>query len=405
MDVVRMSLEKVFEDPSNARKHGEKNLAAIKASLQKFGQQKAIVVGRDNVCIAGSGTLLAARDLGWKHIFVVYSDLSGAEAVAYGIADNRTTDLGDWDLPVLGDHFRALGDAGIELLDLGFDSQDLGEFKFDVPGEKKTEGKTDGDHVPDDAPSVCSPGDEWILGRHRLYCGDGLYFTGPKADITFTSPPYNMLVSSAKFRSDGNLYNDFDDNQAPEVWLDFICNAVEMSLRQSRYQFWNIQFLAGNRTTLPMFWHKFRDRIVDVAIWNKGHGVPQQALRVMNTGFEFIFIFTSDKDPSRAIRCAPEFQGTVNNVFDIAGQRKNEFSHIHAATFPLELPETFIERFCPVGGSVLDPFLGTGTTLIACEKTGKTCYGVEIDPKYCDIVINRWENFTGEKAVKQGENQ
>jgi DNA modification methylase len=112
-----------------------------------------------------------------------------------------------------------------------------------------------------------------------------------------------------------------------------------------------------------------------------------------------VFIFTSDDNPTRAIRCAPEFRGTIQNVFEIPPQRNNEFASIHAATFPVAFPVAFIGSFCPVGGSVIDLFAGTGTTTIAAETTGRRSFAMEIDPRYADIVLKRWEDFAGQTAV------
>jgi DNA modification methylase len=406
MNSKQVPISSVSEDPSNARKHNEKNIASIKASLKRFGQQKPIVLGKNGVVIAGSGTLRAAKELGWDHIYVTESDLTGANAIAYGIADNRTTETSEWDLPILGQHLDALKLDGFDLLDIGFDATDLSNLEFE-PNEKPREGKTDQDDIPEvkDTVSRVKPGDVWVLGKHRLFCGDSrnpqsyqILLDNSIADMTFTSPPYNMK-SSAKFREDGDsLYINYDDDMDADEWLSFVTDCTRYSLDYSKYQFWNIQLLAGNKSAIPQYWDAFNSKVVDVAIWNKGHGVPQQASRVMNTGFEFVFIFTSEKNPTRAIRIAPEFQGTINNVFDIAGQRKNEFTGIHGATFPVEFPEVFIKNFCPIGGSVLDPFSGTGTTLIACDKLGKRCYAIELEPRYCDVIIERWENFSGEKS-------
>jgi len=120
----------------------------------------------------------------------------------------------------------------------------------------------------------------------------------------------------------------------------------------------------------------------------------------MNSAFEMIFIFKKDK-PSRAIG-QKDYRGTVENIFRIPPQRHNDFANIHGATFPVQLPETIINTFTNRQGTILDLFLGSGSTLIACEKTNRICYGMEIDPHYCDVIVKRWEDYTGQKAVKAG---
>lgn len=252
-----------------------------------------------------------------------------------------------------------------------------------------------------------------LKSKHRVMCGDSTVANdvawlmgGGVADITFTSPPYNAGVS-AKLRGnigvDDNLYGDgYNDDQTDDGWLSLIIGATEQSIAHSRYQFWNVQFLAGNRRALPRYWATFADRVCDVAIWDKGHAPPQQAARVLNSRFEFVFIFTSDDNPTRAIRCAPEFRGTIANVFELGPQRRNEYAAVHAATMPVDLPRAFIGAFTPSGGSVLDLFGGTGTTMIAAEMDGRRSFSMEIDPRYVDIIVARWEAFTGRTAALAG---
>lgn len=410
---ITVQLSDLNLDPANARKHNKKNLAAIKASLTSFGQVEPLVVRKaTKTVIGGNGRLEAMRDLGWTECAIVEVDLDSTQATALGVALNRTSELAEWNEDTLGKLLHGLREDGLDLGDLGFELKDLEEIKMEnASGSSITEENQD--VVPEVKESFVKRGEIWQLGAHRLMCGDSTskedvekLMGGERADITFTSPPYNAGVS-AKLRGnsniDDNLYGDgYDDNKTHDEWLLFVSNCTKLSLEFSRYQFWNIQFLAGNRTALPRYWAEFKENVVDVAIWNKGHGAPQQAARVMNSAFEFVFVFTSDKKPSMAIRCAPEFRGNIQNVFDIPPQRNNEFASVHAETFPVAFPEAFIEKFAPKQGSCLELFAGTGTTIIACEKTGRKCFGMEIDQHYCSVIVKRWQDATGKTAVKLG---
>jgi len=180
-------------DPANARRHPDKNLETIKGSLARFGQQKPIVVGKNNVVIAGNGTLEGARALGWDKINVVRTELEGTEATAYALADNRSGELAEWDANILGETLKSLQDIDFDLSAIGFDDDDLAKM---MPTEV-AEGLTDPDAVPENVETRCKPGDLWILGDHRLLCGDSTnvqhverLMGGQKASLCFTSPPY-----------------------------------------------------------------------------------------------------------------------------------------------------------------------------------------------------------------------
>lgn len=156
--------------------------------------------------------------------------------------------------------------------------------------------------------------------------------------------------------------------------------------------------LAGNKIQFCEFVEKFKNQLCDIAIWNKTNSQPAMAHRVMNSQFEFIFIFSKDNQ-SRAVG-TKEFRGTVSNVFTCPPVHNNEFSSIHAATFSVDFVSYFLTTFSNDGEAVLDLFGGTGTTLIASEQLNRKCYMMEIDPHYCDVIIARWEKLTGKTATK-----
>jgi DNA modification methylase len=397
---VKISIAELSLDPRNARKHSQRNLEAIAASLEKFGQRKPIVVHR-GVVLAGNGTLEAAKTLGWTEIDVaeVPDDWDNDTAKAYALADNRTAELAEWDESELAKQLLELVDAEWDITELG----------FEVPPLADIEGDKDEDEAPE--PPVepkTKIGDIYQLGRHRLMCGDSTdkasverLMNGVKNLIGFTSPPYNA-GSSAKLSGNmasagrANLYEQYDDEQTPEQWATLCSQVLENMLIYCDCVIYNIQLLGGNKPIFFQWMAEWSKHLVDVAIWDKEHGAPHVAKNVMGSQFEFLMIFAPKNNPTKAIPTA-NFQGTVQNVYSAPPQRDNDYASIHGATFPVHLPQYVMKTFS-TNQPVMDLFAGTGTTLIAAEKLYRTAYLMELDPKYCDVIVTRWENLTGLKA-------
>lgn len=380
-------------DPSNARKHSKKNLEAIKGSLARFGQQKPIVISKDNIVIAGNGTLEAAKSLGWSDIEVKRSQLSGSDITAYAIADNRTGELADWDAGVLSDTLKAL-QTEFDLGKIGFDANDLAKL---IVQEIKP-GLSDEDEIPEQVETRCKSGDLWLLGEHRLLCGDSTdvlqverLMGGHKVDITFTSPPYNVGKTP---NGNDQKYLNSSDSLSSKEYADFITSFVNTWLLHSDYVFENVQSLSGNKIALIEHLYVLREKYADTIIWDKETAEPAMARRVLNSQFEYIYIFSNEAKRTVGKR---DFRGSLSNVVRLNSRAGKDFAKIHKATFRVEFPQYFIENFTET--SCADPFCGTGTTLIACEKTGRKCYGMEIDPHYCDVILSRWEKFTGKTAI------
>jgi DNA modification methylase len=380
MQIESVPIASLVPDPSNARKHSKKNLDAIKGSLAKFGQQKPIVVGKNNIVLAGNGTLEAAKALGWDKINVVKTDLEGSEAVAYAIADNRTGELAEWDDDTLSKTLSALKDEGFALGSIGFDDADLSQWikaPEIVPG-------CDEDEVPEHVEPKTKPGDLYQLGKHRLLCGDSTnvqhverLMGGEKADMVFTDPPYGMNLDTDYSRmpstkaSGNKTYRpiigddvDFD----PGVLLGYFADCEEMILFGADYYAKHLQ--QGS-------WY----------VWDKR--VTENFDAMIGSSFELAW---SKKRHKR------EIARFNNTLFSGEAEARNK---VHPTQKPTKLIEWFFDRI--QGHLVVDPFLGSGSTLIACEKTNRRCFGMEIDPHYVDIIVARWEKFTGQKATLLSE--
>ena len=221
---------------------------------------------------------------------------------------------------------------------------------------------------------------------------------GQLADLALTSPPYGA-GESARIRDHyepgadlpTSFYANFDDTI--DGWDGLIRAAFSAMQQTTRAQFINIQMLAANKRDLMRFVADNVDTLVDVIVWDKTKAPPQMVRNILNNQFEFVFIFGAG---SRSIPFG-NFHGNVSNVLEIP-TGVNEFADVHRAVFPVALPFELL-KIAADAETVLDPFGGTGTTMIACEQLGRKCRMLEIDPHYCDVIIDRWESFTGKKAV------
>ena len=264
------------------------------------------------------------------------------------------------------------------------------------------------------APARVKPGDLWQLGNHRLLCGDSRdtdqvsrLMEGERARLTITSPPYNIGGGRGMFAAHNlgrSKYLHHEDNRSSADYGELLRKVTENALAVSDVVIMNVQMLAGNKVALLEYLHRFRDDLIDIAIWDKGRAQPVMARNVLNGRFEFVLFLTRRRSKDRTPRTlfTADFRGTVSNVYTAPPQQHNPYHALHAATFPLHLPLWLMQTFDSAGGAVFDPFLGTGTTLMAAEQLGRTCCGMEIEPAYCDVVLQRWEQVTARCARRTG---
>ena len=382
---------------NNAKTHPEEQVIKIAASIKEFGFNAPILVDGDNQIIAGHGRLQAAKKIGLKAVPVVVLDhLSEAQKKAYILADNRLGEVGgtEWDMDLVSLELE-------ELQGMDFDL-DLTGFSIDDILPEETEGLTDEDSVPEvPEEPVSKEGDVWVLGNHRLMCGDSTsidavekLMDGEKADISFTSPPYNagQTPTEVKMNKTSKYEND-NDNKDEKEYLKLLTDFTNNTLMFSEYSFVNIQSLSGNKVALIDFLYTMKELYADTLIWNKQTAQPAMAKNVLNSQYEYIHCFS--KKANRAIGVS-EFRGTISNVVEISKQSSNKVKS-HNATFPIDFALFFVSNFSK--NTVLDLFLGSGTTLIAAEKLNRKCYGMELDPKYCDVIVNRWQEYAGKQAT------
>ena len=397
MNIVEREVDKLIPYSKNAKKHDETQIANVAESIKQFGFVQPVVVDKNDVIVIGHCRTLAAKKLGMKTVpCVMVDELTDEQVRALRIIDNKTNES-PWDYDLLGDEL-----ADIDLSGFDFD------FGIDLPEESKEDEdkeiiEDEAPEVDEDAEPIAKLGDIWQLGRHRLMCGDNtdketveLLMNGNKADIAFTSPPYNAgslnIVGNETTKA---KYNSYDDNKTELDYFNFIKTNLSLLLDNANEVFYNIGLVENNKRPIIMLQNEFIDKFKDIIYWEKSTVAPHIQNGVINNLVEFILCFGNGK---RKFENAQFSQGTYWNVIKGANASGNEYSKIHKATFPVYLPSNIIENFSPKTGTVVDCFGGTGTTLIACEQLGRTCYMMELDPKYCDVIIKRWETLTGEKA-------
>jgi DNA modification methylase len=395
MKIEKIAIDKLLLDPANARKHGQKNLDSIKGSLAKFGQQKPIVVNADNVIVAGNGTMQAAKELGWKEINIVRTDLKGSDITAFGIADNRTSELAEWDDKVLSELLEGLKAEDFDLSAIGFDIDDMNE----MIGDKNKEGLTDPDDVPE-PPKVPKTklGDIWQLGNHRLMCGDSTdalqierLMDGQKADMWLTDPPYNVAYEG-KTKEAMTIQNDsMGDGDFREFLKKCYAAADAVMKPGAVFYIWHADSEGYN----------FRGAAFDIGwkvrqclIWKKSSMVMGR----QDYHWRHEPCLYGWKEGAGHLWASDRKQTTILE-FD-RPSRNGE----HPTMKPVVLFEYQMLNNTKGADIVLDSFGGSGTTMIAAEQNGRYARLMEFDPIYCDVIIKRWEDFTGQKAELLNEN-
>ena len=383
----------------NARTHSEDQVAQIAASIAEFGFTNPILAGSDGIIVAGHGRLAAAQKLGLEIVPVVVLDhLTPTQRRALVIADNRIAENAGWDDAMLRIELESLQLEGFDLDITGFDADALAEL---IAGdEPDNEGQTDEDAVPEIGETpVSRPGDVWVLGPHRLLCGDATVATsydallhGAPVDMVFTDPPYNVnYANSAKDKMRGKDRAILNDNLG-DGFYDFLLAALTPTVAHSRGGI----YVAMSSSELDVLQAAFRTaggKWSTFIIWAKntftlGRADYQRQYEPILYGW-----------PEGAQRhwCGDRDQGDVWNI------KKPQKNDLHPTMKPVELVERAIRNSSRPGNVVLDPFGGSGTTLIAAEKSGRVARLIELDPKYVDVIVHRWEEFTGKQATREAD--
>lgn len=362
----------------NSRTHSDEQVAQICASIKEFGFTNPVLIDGEGVIIAGHGRTMAAQRLDMKEVPCLrLGYLTDAQKKAYVIADNKLALNAGWDDEMLAIELRELKEGDFDLSLTGFDDDELAALL----AEAVQEGLTDEDSVPD-APEtpVTVEGDVWVLGNHRLMCGDSTsidavdkLMDGNKVDLVFTDPPYNVAFNGRSGKHDVIK----NDNLSDEAFADFIDGTIATikAVDPKAYYIWcNWNFYGILQGKL-----KYKSCIVWAKnVFGMGQGYRHQ--------HEFC-LFHGKIDEA------------IKNESDLWSVKKDH-GYVHPTQKPVELSVRAFGNHIRLT-NVLDLFGGSGSTLIGAEQTGRKCFMMELDPKYCDVIIQRWQDFTGKAAIHE----
>lgn len=397
MQITEVKVEALIPYAKNSRTHDDAQVAQIAASIKEFGWTNPILVDGEKGIIAGHGRLMAARKLGMTQVPVIeLKGMTEAQKKAYVIADNKLAMNAGWDNDFLTLELKDLEDEGFDLSLTGFDDKELDALLNVIEG---TEGLTDEDDVPavPEEPKT-KLGDIYILGNHRLMCGDStstdavdLLMENKKADMVFTDPPYNMDFTggihadgSKSFNAKhGGIKNDKMSQSEAADFFDAI-NSIIYAYCVGAF------YITFYRLGIGEYWKSLERvnlKVRSLIIWDKGNHTLSNSDYMSK--YEPIFYgWTGDNH---------KFYGG-NNGMDIWEIKRTAKNDLHPTMKPVELIEKALEDASKSGNLVLDLFGGSGSTMIACEKLGRKARLMELDPKYCDVIVKRWEDFTGKTA-------
>ncbi len=394
MNVNLIATDRVIPYARNPRRN-DGAVAKVAASIREFGWRQPIVVDRDMVVVAGHTRLLAARQLGLTEVPVhVATELTPQQAKAYRLADNRLAEEADWDRDLLSLELEDLKALGVDLEITGFDDDELDHLMG-----KENDGLTDPDHAPEPPTEpITKPGDLWIIGNHRLLCGDATKIVdlervldGSLADLCFTDPPYNVdYAGGAVRKKDRRIANDALGDQFGQFLRDAMAGILTVT-KGAVY----VCMSSSELHTLQRAWTEAGGHWSTFIIWAK----DRFTLGRSDYQRQYEPILYGWKAGSDHFWCGARDQG---DVWTIARPAKND---LHPTMKPVELVERAVRNSSKTRDIVLDPFGGSGTTLIACERTNRQARLVELDPRYCDVIVKRWEDFTGSKAALQPTSQ
>ncbi len=372
LKIEYVSLGKLKPYDKNARKHQEADLSTIKASITEFGMSDPIGVwGKDNVIVEGHGRYLACKELGIEHVPVIHLDhLTDEQRRAYALAHNKTAEMSEWDIDLLGEELDGIFDI------------DMSDFGFDL-SEDEEEIEVIEDEVPEEVEPVAKQGDIWQLGRHRLMCGNSLEQTdidkllnGNKCELTFTDPPYQLDTQGGGILKKANSMKQIKENGVDSF-------DPSKLLLQS-----DTNIYCHNKPLIKAYIELAEDnkQPYDLCFYKKVGTIPNYKGHLM-TDCEYIAVI-GKQDPNKGLP-----KEMYSKCYVGRKDSDNELSY----SKPVELCAKYIKLYARQ--NVLDLFGGSGSTLIACEQLGRTCFMMELDPHYVDVIIARWEKLTGQKAV------
>lgn len=408
----------IHPDPQNARAHSKAQIRKIARSIERFEFNTPMLVDRDLKIISGHGRWEACQLLGRTSVPVIRLEhLTPEQARAFAIAENRLVELSTWDEEALAVHFKALAELDLDfsLEDTGFS---MGEIDLFIEGADATNGGNNAaDALPPIGPAVCRPGDLWLLGNHKVLCGDSLEVESYRALLeaervaaVFSDPPYNVAINGHVSGKGKRQHREFamatGEKSGPEfvIFLTKACEHAAAFSEDGAVHFvcmdWRHagELLAAGRQAY--------DELLNIAVWTKNNGGMGSLYR---SAHELVFVFRHGRAAHRNNVQLGRFGRNRTNVWNYPGAntflRSAEDADLmaqHPTPKPVAMVADALLDVTARGDLVLDAFLGSGSTLMAAERIGRRCRGIELDPLYVDLTIRRWQRYTGEAAILAG---
>lgn len=398
----------------NARTHSKKQIRQIADSIARFGFNVPVLVDDDGQIIAGHGRVQAAKLLGLAAIPTLrLSHLSPAEKRAFVLADNKLAQNAGWDRDTLAIELQGLVDLNFEVELTGFEAPEI-DLIFGDADDAKAEASGPEDDVPEPRPDACvtQPGDVWILGKHRIICGSALedadyvrLLGDEKAELVFTDPPYNVRIDGNVCGKGAIRHREFamaSGEMTKDAFTGFLATAFRHLATHST---------DGSIHYICMDWRHLEEMLAagnqvyielkNLCVWSKKNGGMGTFYRSRH---ELVFVWKSGTAAHINNFELGQHGRNRTNVWEYAGitspgAGRLEQLALHPTTKPVGLVSDAIKDCSRRNGIVLDPFLGSGTTVIAAERTGRRARGIELDPIYVDVIVNRWQNYTGKAAT------
>jgi DNA modification methylase len=408
-----VAIDRLKPHPTNPRRHTGKQIKAIARSIDAFGFNAPVLVDKNYVIVAGHCRVAGAKAVGMTSVPVIFLDhLTEEQARAYLLADNKLNELSSWDEPLLAVHFKELSALSLdfEIEATGFEPAEI-DLLIQSAAEPVKADDVGAFSLPA-GPPVAHVGDLWILGPHQICCGNALevvpyaaLFEGEKATAVFTDPPYNVRIDGHATGKGRHQHREFamaSGEMSEAQFTEFLTTALKQTCGHTLpgaliyacmdwRHLWELQ-TAGRAADL---------QLINLCVWAKTNDGMGSLYR---SGHELILVFKNGNEPHVNNVQLGRFGRNRSNVWNYAGA--NSFARkgsrrnldIHPTVKPLLMVADAILDCTNRDDIVLDPFLGSGTTVLAAERTGRRCYGIELDPLYVDAAIERWQRMSGQQA-------
>jgi len=397
MKIELAAIDTIKPYPNNPRKLSDIAIEKVAKSIKEFGFRQPIVVDKDKVIVVGHTRYRASKKLGYKQVpITIAENLTKEQINAYRIADNRTNEEAKWDDELLKTELKELDYKDFDLKMTGFDDKQINDLLFE-----EKQGLTDDDAVPDTPEEpITKLGDIWQLGKHRLLCGDSTLIDNfnklctEKADMIFTDPPYGMSYGGGRaegstpkgalVKAHGMIKND---DLRDDALMNLVKNSLSNALIKSKQG--SASYICFTWRTYSEFYKAITDsgfKVKNCIVWDKESiGLGQSHYRPQH---EFI------------LYCGEQWYGDKSQSDVWYMSRGATSKYVHPTQKPVELICKALNNSSKEEDIIIDCFGGSGSTIIACEKLNRKARIIELDPKYCDVIVKRWEQWTGEKATK-----